>query len=139
MQHLLREKEVAKGSLQQWRKRNGNRSCLVRISSLETVKDIKVLPEEDLASQHRPLLADIAINLPKKSRTRTERRIQFWKMRQFKRERPEEKVVEGGLPNPEGYPADLEQRCEGHPAMCKGNAGGNSRWFPRGQGGMVLE
>uniref|UniRef100_A0A7I4XUC2 Endo/exonuclease/phosphatase domain-containing protein n=1 Tax=Haemonchus contortus TaxID=6289 RepID=A0A7I4XUC2_HAECO len=48
---------------------------LVRRSSLKTVKDIKVLPGEDLAPQHRPLLADIAIDLPKKSRTRTERRI----------------------------------------------------------------
>ncbi|XGW35868.1 hypothetical protein V3C99_019225, partial [Haemonchus contortus] len=48
---------------------------LVRRSSLKTVKDIKVLPGEDLAPQHRPLLADIAIDLPKKSRTRTKRRI----------------------------------------------------------------
>nr|CDJ94134.1 endonuclease-reverse transcriptase HmRTE-e01 [Haemonchus contortus] len=41
---------------------------LVRRSSLKTVKDIKAMPGEDLASQHRPLLADIAIYLPKKSR-----------------------------------------------------------------------
>ncbi|XGW03141.1 hypothetical protein V3C99_014828 [Haemonchus contortus] len=48
---------------------------LVRRSSLKTVKDIKALPGEELATQHRPLLADIAIELPKKSSTRTERRI----------------------------------------------------------------
>ncbi|XGW34073.1 hypothetical protein V3C99_018105 [Haemonchus contortus] len=102
MQHLLREKEVTEGSLQQWRERNGNRSCLVRRSYLKTVKDIKVLPEEDLAPQHRPLPADIAINLPKKSRTRTERRIRWWRLHQFERERPKEKVTETGLPNLEG-------------------------------------
>ncbi|XGW12537.1 hypothetical protein V3C99_013317, partial [Haemonchus contortus] len=48
---------------------------LVRRSSLETVKNIKVLPGEELATQRRPLLADTAIELPKKSRTRTEPRI----------------------------------------------------------------
>ncbi|XGW18669.1 hypothetical protein V3C99_002905 [Haemonchus contortus] len=36
----------------------------------------KVLPGEELATQHRPLLADIAIELPKKSRTNPEGPIQ---------------------------------------------------------------
>ncbi|XGW12159.1 hypothetical protein V3C99_013104 [Haemonchus contortus] len=75
---------------------------LVRRSSLKTVKDIKVLPGEDLAPQHRPLLADIAIDLPKKSRTRTERRIRWWKLHQSEREHLKEKILEAGLPNPEG-------------------------------------
>ncbi|XGW19497.1 hypothetical protein V3C99_003389 [Haemonchus contortus] len=75
---------------------------LVRRSSLKTVKDIKVLPGEDLAPQHRPLLADIAIDLPKKSRTRTERRIRWWKLHQSEREHLKEKIPEAGLPNPEG-------------------------------------
>ncbi|XGW22799.1 hypothetical protein V3C99_005206, partial [Haemonchus contortus] len=75
---------------------------LVRRSSLKTVKDIKVLPGEELATQHRPLLADIAIELPKKSRTRTERRIRWWKLHRLERENLKEKILEVGLPDPEG-------------------------------------
>ncbi|XGW15853.1 hypothetical protein V3C99_001364 [Haemonchus contortus] len=113
---------------------------LVRRSSLKTVKDIKVLPGEDLAPQHRPLLADIAIDLPKKSRTRTERRIRWWKLHQSEREHLKEKILEAGLPNPEGpiqqtwsnaverfLPCPLGNHLEfppAFPAMCKGNAGG---------------
>ncbi|VDO67408.1 unnamed protein product [Haemonchus placei] len=75
---------------------------LVRRSSLKTVKDIKALPGEDLAPQHRPLLANIAIDPPKKSRTRTERRIRWWKLHQSEREHLKEKILKAGLPNPEG-------------------------------------
>ncbi|XGW04108.1 hypothetical protein V3C99_015339 [Haemonchus contortus] len=75
---------------------------LVRRSSLKTVKDIKVLPGEDLASQHRPLLADISIDLSKKSRTGTERRIRWWKLHQSEKEHLKEMILEAGLPDPEG-------------------------------------
>ncbi|XGW05889.1 hypothetical protein V3C99_016337 [Haemonchus contortus] len=75
---------------------------LVRRWSLKTVKDSKVLPGEDSAPQHRPLPADIAIDHPKKSRTRTERRIRWWKLHQFEREHLKEKILEAGLPNPVG-------------------------------------
>uniref|UniRef100_A0A7I4Z3B2 Reverse transcriptase domain-containing protein n=1 Tax=Haemonchus contortus TaxID=6289 RepID=A0A7I4Z3B2_HAECO len=75
---------------------------LVSRSSLKTVKDIKVLPGEELATQHRPLPADIAIELPKKSRTRTERRIRWWKLHRLKREHLKERILEVGLPDPEG-------------------------------------
>ncbi|XGW08695.1 hypothetical protein V3C99_011200 [Haemonchus contortus] len=44
----------------------------------------KILPGEDLTPQHRLLLADLAKDLPKKSRTGTERRIQWWKLHQSK-------------------------------------------------------
>ncbi|VDO04154.1 unnamed protein product [Haemonchus placei] len=47
---------------------------LVRRSPLKTIKDIKVPSGEDLAPQPRPLLADIAIDLPKKPKTRTHER-----------------------------------------------------------------
>ncbi|XGW34176.1 hypothetical protein V3C99_018193 [Haemonchus contortus] len=74
----------------------------VRRSSLKTVRDIKVLPGEELATQHRLLLADIAIELPKKSRTRTERRIRWWKLHRLERKHLKEKILEVGLPDPEG-------------------------------------
>ncbi|XGW09914.1 hypothetical protein V3C99_011856 [Haemonchus contortus] len=61
-----------------------------------------VLPEEVLTPQHTPLLADIVIDLPKKLSTRTERRIRWWNLHQFERGHLKEKVLEAGLPNPNG-------------------------------------
>ncbi|VDO87408.1 unnamed protein product [Heligmosomoides polygyrus] len=37
---------------------------LVRRPALKTVRDVKVLPAEDVALQHRPLVADLAIPIP---------------------------------------------------------------------------
>uniref|UniRef100_A0A7I5E807 Transposase n=1 Tax=Haemonchus contortus TaxID=6289 RepID=A0A7I5E807_HAECO len=62
----------------------------------------KVLSGEDLAPQHRPLLTDIANDLPEKSRTGTERRTRWWQLHQFEREQLKEKIQEAGLPHLDG-------------------------------------
>ncbi|VDP13206.1 unnamed protein product [Heligmosomoides polygyrus] len=41
---------------------------LVRRPDLKTVRDVKVLPGEEVASQHRPLVADLNIPIPSKSK-----------------------------------------------------------------------
>lgn len=75
---------------------------LVRRSSFKTVKDIKVLPGEESATQHRPLLADLTIQLSEKSRTKTELRIRWWRLHQAEGEELKRKMLEVGLPDPEG-------------------------------------
>nr|CDJ94780.1 endonuclease-reverse transcriptase HmRTE-e01 [Haemonchus contortus] len=97
LQHLLRKKEVSGGNLQQWRERNGNRSCASK----------KVVPRnckrhEGTAWRRAGYTAQIAIDLPKKSRTRTERRIGWWKLHRLEREHFKEKILGVGLPDPEG-------------------------------------
>ena len=91
---------------------------LVRRSSLKTVKDIKVLPGEELGPQHRPLLADIAIDLPKKTRVAAERRIRWWKMRKVEKDSLGRRILEAGLPDPHGpvqdtwtYAAEVILQC----------------------------
>ncbi|VDP49341.1 unnamed protein product [Heligmosomoides polygyrus] len=44
---------------------------LVRRLALKTVRDVKVLPAEDVAQQHRPLVADLAIPLPSEPKSAT--------------------------------------------------------------------
>ena len=75
---------------------------LIRRSALKTVKDIKVLPGEELTTQHRPLLADIAIELPKKTRLKTERRIRWWKLHKQERDDLKRRILDIGLPDPDG-------------------------------------
>ncbi|VDO84187.1 unnamed protein product [Heligmosomoides polygyrus] len=45
---------------------------LVRRAALKTVRDVKVIPEEDVASQHIPLVADLSIPLPTRPKVMTE-------------------------------------------------------------------
>ncbi|WKY00330.1 hypothetical protein Q1695_014859 [Nippostrongylus brasiliensis] len=54
---------------------------LVRRRALKTVRDVKVLPIEDVAMQHRKLVADLNVILPPKVKVRTEPRIRWWKLR----------------------------------------------------------
>ncbi|VDO94756.1 unnamed protein product [Heligmosomoides polygyrus] len=54
---------------------------LVRRAALKTVRDVKVIPGEDVASQHRPLVADLRIPLPTRPKVRTEPRIRWWRLR----------------------------------------------------------
>ncbi|XGW04084.1 hypothetical protein V3C99_015322 [Haemonchus contortus] len=102
MEHLLREKEVSEGNLQQWTERNGNRLCASKKVIPQNCKRHQDTTGEGLATQHRPLLADIAIDLPNKSRTRTERGIRWWKLHRLEREHLKGKILEVGLPDPEG-------------------------------------
>ncbi|XGW34864.1 hypothetical protein V3C99_018703 [Haemonchus contortus] len=116
-----------KGYMEQWRERNGNRSCAGKKIAPQKdvkVKDFKVLPGEDLAPQHRPILANIVIDLLKESRTRTERRIRRWKLHQFEREHPKEKALEAGLPNSGGQTWNNAVKAEevGLQALKKGTS-----------------
>lgn len=45
---------------------------LVQRPGQKTVRKVKVLPVEDVASQHRPLVADLNIPPPSKSKLRTQ-------------------------------------------------------------------
>ncbi|VDL64750.1 unnamed protein product [Nippostrongylus brasiliensis] len=53
---------------------------LVRRQALKTVKDVKVLPGEDVTTQRKPLVADLNITLPPKRKVKMERRIRWWKL-----------------------------------------------------------
>ncbi|VDO87373.1 unnamed protein product [Heligmosomoides polygyrus] len=75
---------------------------LVRRPALKTVRDVKVLPAEDVAPQHRPLVADLAIPLPSKPKVRTEPRIRWWKLRGSELNELRRTVLEAGLPDPTG-------------------------------------
>ncbi|XGW03180.1 hypothetical protein V3C99_014852 [Haemonchus contortus] len=101
MQHLLRRKESPNDNLHQWRQRSRSRPRTRKKVIPQNCKEMKVLLDEDLAPQHRPLQVGIAMDLPKKSKTRTERRIRWWKLNRAEREHLKEKVVEAGLSHPE--------------------------------------
>ncbi|VDP13261.1 unnamed protein product [Heligmosomoides polygyrus] len=75
---------------------------LVRRPNLKTVRDVKVLPGEEVASQHRRLVADLNIPLPSKSKIRTEHRIRRWRLRGTERNELRRAVLETGLPDPTG-------------------------------------
>ncbi|VDP21693.1 unnamed protein product [Heligmosomoides polygyrus] len=75
---------------------------LVRRRALKTVRDrdLKILPAEDGALQHRPLVADLAIPLSSKPEVRTEPRFRWWKLRGAERNELRRTVLEAGLPDP---------------------------------------
>ncbi|VDL81880.1 unnamed protein product [Nippostrongylus brasiliensis] len=50
---------------------------LVRRWDLKAVKDVKVLPGEVVATQHRPLVADLCVLLPPKMKERAEPKIRW--------------------------------------------------------------
>ncbi|VDO94583.1 unnamed protein product [Heligmosomoides polygyrus] len=75
---------------------------LVRRAALKTVRDVKVIPGEDVASQHRPLVADLSIPLPTRPKVRTKPRIRWWRLRGSERIELRRAVLEAGLPDPAG-------------------------------------
>ncbi|VDO80849.1 unnamed protein product [Heligmosomoides polygyrus] len=75
---------------------------LVRRPDLKTVRDVKVLPGEEVASQHRSLIADLNIPLPSKPKVRTEPTIRWWRLRGTERNELRRAVLEAGLPDPTG-------------------------------------
>ncbi|VDO72737.1 unnamed protein product [Heligmosomoides polygyrus] len=75
---------------------------LVRRAALKTDRDVKVIPGEDMASQHRPLVADLSIPLPTRPKERTEPRIRWWRLRGSERNELRRAVLEAGLLDPAG-------------------------------------
>ncbi|EYB89092.1 hypothetical protein Y032_0236g3216 [Ancylostoma ceylanicum] len=75
---------------------------LVRRNALKTIKDVKSIPGDEVAGQHRPVVADMCIALPKKTKTNVEPRIRWWKMTKESQKSLREKIVEAGLPDPSG-------------------------------------
>ncbi|EYC30351.1 hypothetical protein Y032_0005g2598 [Ancylostoma ceylanicum] len=80
---------------------------LVRRNALKTIKDVKSIPGEEVARQHRPVVADMYIALPKKTKTHAEPRIRSWKMTKESQKSLREKIDEDGLSDPSG-PIDFE-------------------------------
>ncbi|VDL75422.1 unnamed protein product [Nippostrongylus brasiliensis] len=75
---------------------------LVRRQDLKAVKDVKVLPGEDVATQHRPLVADLGVLLPPKMKERAEPKIRWWKVKGPVKSEIKRKMLATGLPNPDG-------------------------------------
>ncbi|EYC46334.1 hypothetical protein Y032_0401g787 [Ancylostoma ceylanicum] len=75
---------------------------LVRRLSLKTVKNVKTIPGEEIAGQHRPVVADICITLPKPTKPKLEPRIRWWKLAGETLKTLREKIVATGLPDPCG-------------------------------------
>ncbi|VDP62918.1 unnamed protein product [Heligmosomoides polygyrus] len=75
---------------------------LVQRAARKTVRDVKVIPGEDVASQYRPLVADLSIPLPARPKVRTEPRIRWWRLRGSERNELRRTVPEAGLPDPAG-------------------------------------
>ncbi|WKY12570.1 hypothetical protein Q1695_003842 [Nippostrongylus brasiliensis] len=49
----------------------------VHRQAFKTVKDVEVLPGEDVTTQHKPLVADLSITLPPKQKVKTDPRIRW--------------------------------------------------------------
>ena len=55
---------------------------LVRRQSLRFVKDCKVIPGEAVATQHRPLILEMELEKPKKTKKRSrEKKIKWWNLK----------------------------------------------------------
>ncbi|EYC33327.1 hypothetical protein Y032_0002g726 [Ancylostoma ceylanicum] len=75
---------------------------LVRRQFLKTVKDVKTIPGEEIAGQHRPVVADVCIALPKQTKAVREPRIRWWKLTGETQKTFREKIAAVGLPDPCG-------------------------------------
>uniref|UniRef100_A0A0N4YT47 Reverse transcriptase domain-containing protein n=1 Tax=Nippostrongylus brasiliensis TaxID=27835 RepID=A0A0N4YT47_NIPBR len=75
---------------------------LVRREDLKAVKDVKVLPGEVVARQHRSLVADLSVLLPPKMKERTEPKIRWWKLKGPVKSELKRNLLATGLPNPDG-------------------------------------
>ncbi|EYB83114.1 hypothetical protein Y032_0342g3028 [Ancylostoma ceylanicum] len=75
---------------------------LVRRNALKTVKNVKSIPGEEIAGQHRPVVADICMLLPKQAKSNVESRIRWWKLTSQTRKMLCERITTAGLPDPSG-------------------------------------
>ncbi|EYC46184.1 hypothetical protein Y032_0405g872 [Ancylostoma ceylanicum] len=71
---------------------------LVRRNALKTVKNVKSIPGEEIAGQHRPVVADICMLLPKQAKSNVESRIRWWKLTSQTRKMLCERITTAGLP-----------------------------------------
>ncbi|VDP17909.1 unnamed protein product [Heligmosomoides polygyrus] len=81
-------------------RRTGVDHILVRRPTLKTVRDVKIIPGEDVASQHRPLVTDLNIPLPTKPKAQP--RIGWWRLRGSERNELRRAVLKAVLPDPVG-------------------------------------
>ncbi|VDL74871.1 unnamed protein product [Nippostrongylus brasiliensis] len=117
---------------------------LVRRQALKTVKDVKLLPGEDVTTQHKPLVADLSITLPRKQKhkplvadlsitlprkqkVRTEPRIRWWKLRGPERNELRNKVMIAGLPDPNGAVNDTWTQAARTTLQCAKETLGETR------------
>ncbi|EYB86036.1 hypothetical protein Y032_0286g1389 [Ancylostoma ceylanicum] len=75
---------------------------LVKKTALKTVKNVKSIPGEEIAGQHRPVIADICMLLPKQAKSNVESRIRWWKLTSQTRKLLCERIATAGLPDPSG-------------------------------------
>ncbi|VDP17149.1 unnamed protein product [Heligmosomoides polygyrus] len=111
---------------------------LVRRPDLKIVRDVKVLPGEEVASQHRPLIADLNIPLPSKPKVRAEPRIRWWRLRSSEHNELRRAVLEAGLPDPTGPVKEIWRRVTQTILRCAketlgetngGTRGDKAAWF----------
>ncbi|VDL77534.1 unnamed protein product [Nippostrongylus brasiliensis] len=111
---------------------------LVRRQDLEAVKDVKVLPGKDVATQHRPLVADLSVLLPPKMKERAEPKIRWWKLKGPVKSELKRKVLATGLPNPDGPVNETWRQAEQTILLCAseilgktkgGQKGDKAAWF----------
>uniref|UniRef100_A0A7I4YVT3 Reverse transcriptase domain-containing protein n=1 Tax=Haemonchus contortus TaxID=6289 RepID=A0A7I4YVT3_HAECO len=122
------QKVTYRRKLQQWRERNGNRSCAGK----------KIVPQNYKRHQGtaRRRLGTTAQTSTSRNSHRSSQEIEdkngtedpVVEVAPVRKRKPQRKDTGSWTSKSRrADPADLEQRCGGHPAMCKGNAGGNSR------------
>ncbi|EYC43100.1 hypothetical protein Y032_0503g2638 [Ancylostoma ceylanicum] len=76
---------------------------LVRRRFLKTVKNVKTIPGEEIAGQHRPVVADVCIALQKHTKAKREPRIRWWKLAGETQKTFRDKIIAAGLPEPYGH------------------------------------
>ncbi|EYC34276.1 hypothetical protein Y032_0001g336 [Ancylostoma ceylanicum] len=76
---------------------------LVRRRFLKTVKNVKTIPGEEIAGQHRPVVADVCIALQKHTKAKREPRIRWWKLAGETQKTFRDKIIATGLPEPYGH------------------------------------
>ncbi|EYC39622.1 hypothetical protein Y032_0649g1127 [Ancylostoma ceylanicum] len=76
---------------------------LVRRLFLKTVKNVKTIPGEEIAGQHRPVVADVCIVLQKYTKAKREPRIRWWKLAGETQKTFRDEIIAAGLPEPYGH------------------------------------
>ncbi|EYC16300.1 hypothetical protein Y032_0034g2915 [Ancylostoma ceylanicum] len=75
---------------------------LVWRTALKTVKNVKSIPGEQIAGQHRLVIADVWMLFPKQAKCKIEPRIRWWKLTSQTRRMLCEEITTAGLPDPYG-------------------------------------
>ena len=85
LQYILPKERRAYDNIPQWDTNSTIDYILVRRQSLRFVKDCNAIPGEAVATQHRPLILEMELEKPKKTRKRSkEKKIKWWNLKNEK-------------------------------------------------------